>query len=133
MSIQPVPLGFPAQAFRMAQTAVMVSGGAALVAIERMRQIDDQESGGEGYADEHDDRYRDGELVRAACCYAHAAGGYSPSIAPVWPWGPEFDKRPAPDASDEEKVRALEKAGALLCAEIDRLHRQIRRRREASK
>lgn len=131
--LQPTPPGFPAQAFRMAQTAVMVSGGAALVAIERMRQIDDEENGGEGWTDEGDDRYRDGELVRAACCYAHAAAGYSPSLAPVWPWPPEFDKRPRPDASDEEKVRALEKAGALLCAEIDRLHRQIRRRNEVAK
>lgn len=89
--------------------------GAERIAAERRRQVEV-----EGYLAKHDDPYRKGELILAACCYAHAAGGFNPDLAPLWPWPPMFDKRPSPDADTASKIRALEKAGALIAAEIDR-------------
>lgn len=92
--------------------------GGEAIAHERRRQIIE-----EGYASAHDDRYRSGELILAAACYALAAGDFAEATAPRWPWPADYDKRPAPGADVDTKVRALEKAGALLAAEIDRLRR----------
>lgn len=86
--------------------------GATRIARERQRQIDQ-----EGWTAEHDDAYHHGELIRAAQSYL----SFGPDSGPPesWPWPPEWWK-PSTD-----RVRNLEKAGALIAAEIDR---ELRRR-----
>jgi len=97
--------------------------GASLVAAERRRQIAE-----EFYTLEYDQQHKQHELVRAALCYAYAgwtlaAGGSAravrtnPKIAVLWPWAQGLWK------PDDDEVRNLAKAGALIAAEIDRLER----------
>ncbi|KAA2242842.1 hypothetical protein F0L74_09955 [Chitinophaga agrisoli] len=89
-----------------------------LINEERIRQAFD-----EGYTPAHDDQHTNGELAYAAASYArnHDAlpgiknGDYAP---PKWPWKREYWK-PTPD----NRIRELVKAGALICAEIERLQR----------
>jgi hypothetical protein len=86
--------------------------GAVAMVAERERQLH-----GEGWAPEHDDQHRPGELAAAGVCYAmpHAAGiPEDPRATPeVWPWDAEWWK--------PKDVRAdLVRAGALLAAELDR-------------
>lgn len=93
--------------------------GAERIAAERRRQIEE-----EGYTPEHDSSipYEDGALWAAASCYLRPAGmrdivrqdGMERPVG--WPWVPETWK-PTP----YDRVRELEKAGALIAAEIDRL------------
>lgn len=82
------------------------------VIAERKRQVEK-----EGWSAEHDGEHNDGEMARAAACYAN------PEIWNVfgathigWPWSAEWWK-PA------DTRRNLVKAAALLLAEIDRLDR----------
>jgi hypothetical protein len=107
--------------------------GAARIAAERARQI-----GAEGYDAEHDDEHDDGSLAMAAACYAACAGGcriyvmngdLSGSVVRFedpWPWSHSSDKRPhddgveSPAPGTKKAIRMLEKAGALIVAEIDR-------------
>lgn len=98
-----------------------LSQGVVAIAAERRRQVED-----EGWSFGHDDKYTNGQLLAAARCYAWAAEwiehhpGDLPYIAAVpvgWPWPASWWK---PTASPE---RNLEKAGALIAAEIDRLRR----------
>lgn len=90
--------------------------GAELIAAERARQVS-----GERWLPEHDDtHHRDGELAKAAACYALpprllARQGVFPAF---WPWEHK-DWKPTPD----DRIRELTKAGALIAAEIDRLLR----------
>ncbi len=102
--------------------------GAERIAAERQRQVD-----AKGWTPEHDDGYADGELVRAADCYLrfntrlaetddvdrlmryHAPGGMAQPHD--WPWHRDW-WRPSRDP-----VRNLEKAGALIAAEIDKVLR----------
>lgn len=98
--------------------------GASRIVLERHRQIFE-----ELYTLDYDaENHKENELVRAALCYAYAgwtlaAGGTArevranPKIAVLWPW-PQAHWKPAEDAE-----RNLEKAGALIAAEIDRLER----------
>ena len=91
--------------------------GIKLITKERRRQLEK-----ESWTHEHDKHHNDGELACAAAAYASAeiyrrttAKGYdeTPHIFP-------FEKKwwkPTP----ENRVRELEKAGALIAAEIDRL------------
>ena len=93
--------------------------GIELIAAERKRQVED-----EGWSSEHDDEHHDGELARAAACYAdyaknagsrraalrYAEAGRSPG---TWPWLPVWWK-------PTTRLRMLVKAGALIAAEIDR-------------
>lgn len=87
-----------------------------LIAAERQRQISD-----EGYTPKHDDVHGFGEIAAAAACYAlppeirsiHLLGN-------IWPWDADFWK-PSPF----QRERELVKAGALIVAEIERLHREI--------
>ncbi len=81
--------------------------GAWRTLIERQRQIRD-----EGYTAEHDAEHANGELVQAAIAYAciHTP---DPEVAAVWPWEMESFKLATPE-------RDLERAAALLTAEIDR-------------
>lgn len=108
--------------------------GATRIAEERRRQ---QEV--ESYDAAHDDEHEDGSLAEAAGCYAFAAASTrvfrqqrfaaSVQFTDPWPWNQCYDARPYDgnvlrDASDEEAIRLLEKAGALAAAEIDRLLRR---------
>ena len=95
--------------------------GIERIAKERQRQLEQ-----EGWTPERDDRYLHGDLASAAHCYAQYAGWQShghanfptPAERPVeWPWVSEWWK------PSEDPIRNLEKAGALIAAEIDRLER----------
>jgi hypothetical protein len=101
--------------------------GVERIGRERARQISE-----EGWTLEHDDAENsEGELAEAASCYADLAAfqamaskaGHSRGIKPDkrrplgWPWTITRWK-PSPDP-----IRNLEKAGALIAAEIDRLVR----------
>lgn len=85
---------------------------------ERQRQIEK-----EGWTPDHDDQYREAELLRAAATYTmHAAlmetGDHDPEQVPVsWPWDASWWK------PTDDPRRALEKAGALILAELDRADR----------
>ena len=70
----------------------------------------------EGWTPEHDDTYRNGEMARAAGCYALLAGGIDPPMARAWPWSREWWK-------PGDARRMLVKAAALIVAEIERLDR----------
>jgi hypothetical protein len=86
--------------------ALRAGEGAARIAHERARQQIE-----EGYGQTHDDDHEGGELAYAAAAYAIRDGNlYPPSWSPDH-WKPEDD------------IRNLEKAGALIAAEIDRLLR----------
>jgi hypothetical protein len=96
--------------------------GAERIAKERQRQIEK-----EGWTAEHDDGYLEDELAIAAACYAFpdnvrlhpvkAGETRLPLVNCFWPepmcWKPTPGNR----------IRELEKAGALIAAEIDRLLR----------
>lgn len=103
--------------------------GIELIAAERQRQIEK-----EGWTHDHDEEHKMGELTEAAKCYATVGAaiirgssaeewpvsmfdGFNDSIV-EWPWEDESWK---PAASAE---RNLIKAGALIAAELDRLHRR---------
>ncbi|HBT1933605.1 ead/Ea22-like family protein [Klebsiella spallanzanii] len=99
-----------------------VTAAAADVFSERQRQVT-----AEGWTPEHDDEYTDGELPRAASCYALMAwrekclsdGEYAVSqkaLPYYWPWDPAWWKPTSPR-------RDLVKAGALILAEIERIDR----------
>ena len=94
--------------------------GIERIAAERMRQIKK-----EGWTYEHDNAHEKGELTAAAACYAlenydkgfNIKDFYVGYADILWPWDIEWWK-PSLD-----KIRNLEKAGALIAAEIDRLLR----------
>lgn len=110
------------------------SPGAQRIAKERARQLSD-----EGYDADHDDEHDGGELALAAALYAtpellyiarQFAGGIAYQDAWPWPgydgrWNPNGANYPHPnaDAPIDERIRMLEKSGALCAAEIDRLLR----------
>jgi hypothetical protein len=79
--------------------------GVQAITAERQRQI-----AIEGWTPAHDATHTKGELARAAACYA--LGGRPPGL---WPWGDQWWKPSTPE-------RNLEKAGALIAAEIDRIN-----------
>lgn len=112
-------------------------GARECIEAERRRQVES-----EGWSTEHDDQHRDGELMDAGMCYyLHATDGASyrdvremrppcpecgqsrgfvvtGQVPLSWPWENCWWK---PDGG---KARNLEKAGALMLAEKDRLHRR---------
>lgn len=93
--------------------------GTELIAQERQRQIDV-----EGWTPEHDATHRDGEMAISAACYALVELArrhpkfinVADVIDVLWPFG-SCEFKPTPD----NRIRELEKAGALIAAEIDRL------------
>ena len=90
--------------------------GVDLIAEERESQIIEK-----GYSLQSDLNYENNELVRAAVIYAkpnHYRPFYNDgSKTPIgWPFKDEHWK-PSP----ENRVKELQKAGALIAAEIDRL------------
>lgn len=98
---QPVYLGFPD-----------LSPGVVAGLLERQRQIS-----AEGFTPEHDDMYTNGQLLRGAACYLlKAAGLASLRFLPFWPWDRKWFK------GDDSK-RCIEKAFALLVAEMERRER----------
>lgn len=97
--------------------------GASRIASERFRQINI-----EGRLPSADHQYDLGQLVDAAICYAEMASALSDidrsmlrrRPTRLWPWGDSWWK-PGTDDSAASRIRELEKAGALIAAEIDRL------------
>lgn len=85
--------------------------GVERIANERRRQLDVL-----GWNDEHDDEHVDEELAHAAAYYAIPVTARS---GDMWPW-----RSPPPPSGD--RIHELEKAGALIAAEIDRLTRRQR-------
>ncbi|MDP9564354.1 UNVERIFIED_ORG: hypothetical protein J2740_005571 [Rhizobium nepotum] len=109
------------------------SEGLKAIAAERSRQIEQ-----EGWTAHHDDAHGDGSIALAAACYAMFAAvsdnargstqlpgsltndgkeieGWAAFLS-IWPWERRFWK-------PTTRVRDLEKAGALIAAELDRLIR----------
>ncbi len=88
------------------------------IAKERQRQID-----GEGWTPEHDQHHQHGQLSKAGAQYAMVAFyarhnkdlRFHPPMD--WPWANKWWK------PSDDPIRNLEKAGALIAAEIDRLER----------
>jgi hypothetical protein len=91
--------------------------GVARIEEERRRQIEE-----EGFSLKHDlERNAHGECARAAACYALPmeirSSFFSLGMGHLlWPWATKRFK-PIP----KDRIRELEKAGALVAAEIDRL------------
>ena len=111
--------------------------GIERIAAERRRQIEV-----EGWTAERDDEIHTGDqLALAAICYASPVEIFIEKKQNVrnsrnqlvgsrilfedpWPWAPCWDKRDCSRGSPtEQRIRDLEKAGALIAAEIDRLER----------
>ena len=109
--------------------------GVERIAVERQRQIDE-----EGYSPEHDEHHKNGALAFAAACYAapetiyivevsegaHGDGAVHGTLAWNEPWPAGWRRtRPEdvgpPNQPLHGRIRELEKAGALIAAEIDRL------------
>jgi len=100
--------------------------GIELITEERKRQIEK-----EGWTPEHDAEHVNDELAIAAACYAAPSNllKYKPDgffgvgnfrVPEFWPWSDEWYK-PAADLKKESRIRELQKAGALIAAEIDRV------------
>ncbi|MDR2597272.1 MAG: hypothetical protein LBC76_08140 [Treponema sp.] len=96
--------------------------GVERIAAERGRQ-----KRVEGYTPKYDDDHTDGQLIKAAVCYALPKingalkledDEFLIGVDRIWPWS-ESCWKPSPD----NRIRELEKAGALIAAEIDRLLR----------
>lgn len=94
--------------------------GVDLIDEERNRQLEV-----EGWTYEHDAEHKHGELACVAAAYAAAPlfkdavrRGLQAPPPPMWPksWLVKWWK-PSPD----DRIRELQKAGALIAAEIDRL------------
>lgn len=92
--------------------------GVELIAEERQRQIEV-----EGYTVEKDKKYIDDTLAVAGAAYAlperyreFPSSGLRKKVPIIFPFGMEYWK-PTP----ENRIRELQKAGALIAAEIDRL------------
>lgn len=93
--------------------------GVEIIARERKRQV-----GVKGYTPEHDDEHDQSELAKAAVCYA------IPNRAAIqavqwWPWAnaPVINYNVHNPRGRKSRISELAKAGALIAAEIDRLHR----------
>ena len=93
--------------------------GVDYISMERTRQIEV-----EGFTSEHDAIYENGELVRAAACYAtmplniycYKVTDDAHSFVKLWPFPKEW-RKPTP----YNRIKELSKAGALIAAEIDRV------------
>lgn len=88
--------------------------GVERIAAERQRQIEV-----EGWTPDYDDGHDTGDLAHAAVAYIKVTlDPQGTTITPgYWPWLKSWWKPGDP-------IRNLEKAGALIAAEIDRLLRR---------
>jgi hypothetical protein len=101
----------------LAERETTQAGRDVLAERERQKSV-------EGWTAEHDDGHVNGELARAAACYATPpeyrnvpfADGES-VLDRLWPWAREWWK------PTNNRRRMLVKAGALILAEIERLDR----------
>lgn len=91
------------------------------VIAERRRQVTE-----EGWTPEHDDQHATGEMAVAAGCYALACGipekrrrRFIEHAPAEWPWARRWWKPTTP-------MRDLEKAAALIIAEMERIERAER-------
>lgn len=80
-----------------------------------------------GLTSSNDDAYEEGQLAKAAACYSF--GAEYPGVSWSWPWSFDWWK-PAQDNEPQNRKRDIEKAGALLLAEWERLDRIQERRAE---
>lgn len=93
--------------------------GVELIADERKRQIEV-----EGWSKEHDAEHVNGELAKAAICYADPYEYYHQNTrtmkvrVPNKFWPKEWDKK---WFKPKDRTQDLVKAGALIAAEIDRI------------
>lgn len=93
-----------------------------LIALERARQRI-----GKGYTPEHDDEHRNGSLLHAGVLLALDVAGHElkgcdpPNLSGPWPDALCLAVREKHAGDD---VRRLTIAGAMICAEIDRLIRE---------
>lgn len=107
--------------------------GAERIAAERQRQTEKL-----GWTPAHDAEHTDRSLALVAVCYAACSAGerayvrreFAAGVKFIdpWPcsWAPRWDRRPydgnvlqVPTLA--QRIRMLEKAGALIAAELDRL------------
>lgn len=100
------------------------------IAAERERQ-----KHAEGWTAQHDDEHDSGELAFAAACYTEFAGesdahrdAHRSEPPRQWPWSRAWWK-PSPGNTEADRMRELEKAGALIAAELDRVLRAHARNR----
>jgi hypothetical protein len=96
------------QAGAASRSPVIPDGSKAVrdVIDERQRQKDV-----EGWTPEHDDDHANGEMARAAACYAIGR-----RVRTFWPWSEKWWK-------PKDRRRDLVRAGALIIAEIERFDR----------
>lgn len=104
-----------------------MKNGIELIAEERQRQITE-----EGWTTEHDVNHTNGQLASAAACYAmteddrkrmtaisvRKANGTVVHYPMIWPWEETWWK-----PAENNRIKDLVRAGALIAAEIDRLQR----------
>lgn len=100
-------------------TAAALSAGVMGIARERLRQIT-----AEGYTAAHDDDHP-GEMALAGSAYAENAVAPCKFRPDQWPWEPNAWKPGEPEGD-------LEKAGALVAAEIDSIIRRNTRMRDCN-
>lgn len=94
--------------------------GIELIAEERQRQIEK-----EGWTKEHDANYDNNELPKAAIVYAmppYMRNDYH-ALVHIWPFDSSWLKSEY-ENNGQARIRDLEKAGALIAAEIDRIQSQ---------
>lgn len=93
-----------------------MKSGIELITEERERQIS-----AEGWTPEHDDEHIHEELVAAAICYllGNLYGNTKQNVPSLWPWDEKYWKPEGKTFS----IKNLQKAGALIAAEIDRIQR----------
>ena len=92
-----------------------MSEGMKRIEAERKRQLDE-----EGFDASHDDEQHSwGDLSDAAWCYERAESKDAP-IPMDWPWEERWWK-------PKDRIRNLERAGALYMAEADKARRKAER------
>jgi len=84
-----------------------------MISEERNRQVEQEK-----WSNDHDDSHDDESLACAAACYAMPERFRNTRKRGLWRWASRWWK-PTPD----NRIRELVKAGALIAAEIDRIHR----------
>lgn len=91
-----------------------------LIVDERIRQVEV-----EGYSFDHDANHKKGELANFACCYAlDPMGGDATNIIKTLKpegWDLKLSCNENTEDNISGRIRDLTKAGALICAEIERL------------